>query len=52
MEIARIKMLEDENLRLNQALDKSNHGKVYTIFIPFLCVSVCVRSKCIIYYIS
>jgi len=49
MEIARIKMLEDENLRLNQALDKSNRGKVYTICIPFLCVSVCVRSKCITY---
>jgi len=29
IEMARIKMIEDENLRLNQAMDKSNLGNVY-----------------------
>lgn len=28
MELARIKTIEDENVRLNQAIDKSNRGNV------------------------
>lgn len=35
MEISRVKMVEDENSRLNQAIDKSNRGKVLHNFIVF-----------------
>lgn len=28
MEIARVKIIEDENMRLHQTLDKSNHGNI------------------------
>lgn len=32
MELARIKMIEEENLRLTQAVDKTEHGNVLVFF--------------------
>lgn len=40
MEISRIKMIEDENLRLNQTIDKSNRGNIAYSHIYILTSSI------------